>query len=194
MAKALKNIALSCTCGSLQGVLKDVSPRTGTHLICHCDDCRAANNHIGKSDPGDEGIDLFQTTPDKIEIVKGGGNLGIMRLGPRGLMRWYATCCNTPMFNTLASAKLPFVGVQAASLEAPDELPRVTSRMHKKGKDGKPKHQGAGRAGFKIVQRMAAARISGRWKDTPFFDATTLDPVVEPQVLTRKERADAHNW
>jgi hypothetical protein len=38
---------------------------------------------------------------------------------------------------------------------------------------------------------MAKARLSGRWRDTPFFDASTLEPVVPAEILSREERRKA---
>jgi len=187
----MADVTLSCTCGSLTGTLKDVGPQCGTHIICHCDDCRAAHNHLGHKMPADEGIDLYQTSPDKIKIDKGGENLGVLRLSPKGLMRWYAKCCDTPMFNTLANPKMAFVGVQTAAMDETSNLPPVKGRFHRKGADGKVKQEGMMRAGGQLLSRMAKARLSGRWKDTPFFDSDNWSPVTEPTVLTLEERKAA---
>ncbi|MEM6374247.1 MAG: hypothetical protein AAF727_15935 [Pseudomonadota bacterium] len=35
------------------------------------------------------------------------------------------------------------------------------------------------------------ARLTGAWKNTPFFDTETLQPVAEIKVLSRAERAAA---
>ena len=55
--------------------------------------------------------------------------------------------------------------------------------------DGKLKHKGMGRMLWTMANRMLAARMSGRWQQTPFFDVETGAPVVEPVVLSKEERA-----
>ncbi len=36
---------------------------------------------------------------------------------------------------------------------------------------------------------MIASRLSGRWKETPFFDAVTGRPVAEPELISKSRRA-----
>jgi hypothetical protein len=104
-------VGFSCRCGGIAGRLTGVDPDKGTHVRCHCDDCRRANAHFGIPGTREAGVGLWQTTPDKVKIDKGAVNLRLMRLSPRGLLRWYAGCCDTPLFNTMATPKVPFVGV-----------------------------------------------------------------------------------
>lgn len=187
-----QDVTLSCTCGSLVAKLTDVGPQRGTHVTCYCDDCRAANNHLGLDDPGDEGVSLYQTSPSHLKILKGPENLAVMRLRKTGILRWYAKCCNTPMYNTMKSPKLPFVGVVTARMDDTSSLGRVKTHAFMK-KDGQTVHKGMHSAGIGIIKRMARDRISGRWKDTPFFDASTMEPVVEPHVLDETERKEAYS-
>ncbi len=37
----------------------------------------------------------------------------------KGLMRWYASCCNTPIGNTMATSAMPFIGLIHACIDAP---------------------------------------------------------------------------
>ena len=57
------------------------------------------------------GSEVFQTTPARIEFTQGADQLACMRLSPKGLMRWYARCCNTPIANTLPSPGMAFAGI-----------------------------------------------------------------------------------
>ena len=41
---------------------------------------------------------------------------------------------------------------------------------------------------FKIARNVAGSRLSGKYRDNPFFKAGTAEPVVAPQVLTSAER------
>jgi hypothetical protein len=111
MAKT--DIAIACRCGEFGAVLKDASPKTGSHVQCYCKDCQAGAHALGAADTlmSRGGTDIFQTTPAGVEITKGAGHLAAFRLSPRGLIRCYAACCDTPVFNTLGSTKLSFVGL-----------------------------------------------------------------------------------
>ncbi|MCF6443851.1 DUF6151 family protein [Nereida sp. MMG025] len=187
-----KDVTLTCTCGALCAKLLNVGPQHGTHIVCHCDDCRAANNHLGLDDPGAEGVDLYQTSPSNLKILKGGENLGVMKLRQAGILRWYAKCCNTPMYNTMKSPKLPFVGVVTSTMEDGADIGPVKTRGFVKN-NGKTTHPGMRHMMAGMISRMARERISGRWKDTPFFDASSMEPVVEPIVLDKAERDAAYS-
>ena len=50
--------------------------------------------------------DIFQIPIAHVHITAGHEQLALMRLTPKGLNRWYAKCCNTPIGNTLGSKHL----------------------------------------------------------------------------------------
>ncbi len=186
----MPEIAFSCTCGALRGHLDVASPRAGNHAICHCPDCRAASIHLGQPDPAPEGVEVWQTAPDHLHITTGAEHLALMQLSPNGLYRWYASCCNAPLFNTLRKPRLAFVGVIADRLEDTAPLGPLIGRSFMKGTDGKYRHEGFNRIGLRLMQMMLSANISGRWRKTPFFDETGA-PVAEPTVLTLEQRRAA---
>ena len=35
------DVPIRCACGSLRGVVKDVTPGDGNRCICYCDDCQS---------------------------------------------------------------------------------------------------------------------------------------------------------
>ncbi|MEX0339692.1 MAG: DUF6151 family protein [Arenibacterium sp.] len=179
----------SCDCGSLTGQLSAEALRFGTYLECFCNDCRAAHLHFEQPDPRPGGIEIFQTTPDQITIEKGSEHLRILRLGPKGPFRWYATCCNAPFCNTLNRPSLPFAGLIAERLNDKSQLGRVRVRSFLPGAPGKhPRHEGAFFMISRFVFQMARARFTGHWKKTPFFDVKTGYPIVKPVVLDRATR------
>lgn len=182
-------IGFACSCGQLQGHISADAARSGTHIECFCADCRAAELYQGQPDPAPGGVDMFLTTPDAITITSGAEHLGLMRLGPHGPLRWYATCCSAPLFNTLANPKRPFVSVMGGRLSQPDAIGPVVAKSFVPNPGGRPKHQGATGMVWALASRMIAARLSGRWRQTPFFDVETGKPVAEAKIPSKEERA-----
>lgn len=156
--------------------------------MCHCQDCRAAEMYLGQPDPVPSGVDLFQTTPDAIQLENSTKGMSVLRLGPKGPLRWYATCCKAPMFNTLSRAGIPFSTVLVARLSEPTRLGPIIARAFVPQPGGAPNHKGAGRMVWRMVSNMAAARLSGRWRQTPFFDLSTGSPTAPVHLLTKEER------
>ncbi|MCF6232975.1 MAG: DUF6151 family protein [Rhodobacteraceae bacterium] len=178
----------ACSCGQIQGHITPQAVQTGTHTACYCRDCRAAELYFDQPDPAPGPVDLFQTTPDTLTIAKGTDLLGLLRLSPRGTMRWYATCCNLPMFNTTPRAKLAFVGLKVAILAEPDRVGPVVAKSFIPGVGGKTSHKGIVPVVFSILTKMLAARLSGNWRQTPFFDETGA-PVAKATIPSKKDRA-----
>lgn len=184
--------SFSCTCGRVIGHISPATPRSGTHLECYCKDCRAAQIFLGRPDPSPRGVCLYQTTPDRISIVAGKEHLGLLRLSANGLMRWYATCCNAPLFNTLAGPRLPFAGIFTDRLEDPAQIGPVIAHSFLPGpNNGRPRHKGAAVMAWRFLFRLLASRLSGRWRQTPFFDIATGEPIAVPRILSKDERKAA---
>ncbi|MCK0165970.1 GFA family protein [Jannaschia sp. S6380] len=184
----MPSLGFACTCGTLRGEIADVSPAAYTHIICHCHDCRAAYTHLGLADP--EKVGILQTTQDRVKITQGGEKLRVFRHTPRGALRWYATCCDTPLFFTPLKARLVHVGVNADRLDTPDDAGPVVAEAFIPAPGGKQRHKGTARMVGGMVSRMVAKNLNGDWRDTPFFDDAGT-PTVSPQVLTREQRAAA---
>lgn len=191
------DIAISCRCGQFGAKLKNVSPKTGSHVQCYCKDCQAGAIALGAEDTlmPRNGSDIYQTIPSNLEPTKGQEHLACLRLSPKGLMRWYASCCDTPVFNTLGGTKLAFVGVSVPAMrgDAIDKaIGKVVAVVHTKdapfGKEPL-KDYGFNKAGFGVLSRHFGALMRGQAKDTPLFKDGL--PVVEPRVLSKKERLDA---
>ena len=174
-----------CDCGGVSGHLDVRPPHGATHLVCHCDDCLTAAVAMGQPYPGSAGVAVVQTTPDRVHIDKGADRLGILRLSPRGLYRWYATCCGVPLFNTPPKRGVPYVALHAGRVASPEDLGPVRAHVNAGAES-----RGLWRAIPGIIARTAAARLTGRWKETPFFDGDG-SPVAAETVLTRAQRAAA---
>ena len=107
---------LRCRCGEVRAVVTNPSPRTVNRVICYCDDCQAYAHRLGRADLLDShgGTDIVQVAPASLAFVQGQDKIAGLRLSPKGLYRWYARCCNTPVGNTVSPA-IPFVGLVTQS-------------------------------------------------------------------------------
>lgn len=114
-----KNATLSCRCGEVRGLVASVSPHTVNRVVCYCDDCQAFLHHLGRAELLDAhgGTDIIQIAPASLSFVQGEKRIVGLRLGPKGLSRWYTSCCRTPVGNTVGPA-IPFVGIVATTCSA----------------------------------------------------------------------------
>lgn len=183
-----ETLGFACTCEALRGEIRDVASSDYMHVVCHCRDCRSAYTHLGLADP--EKVAMLQTSQDRIRISQGGDNLRVFRHTAKGALRWYATCCGTPLFYTPLKGRLVNVGVHLDRLDAPEAVGRVMAEGFVPKPGGGRTHRGAGRMLARMVSRMAAKNLNGEWRDTPFFDDEG-SPARDPKILSREERAAA---
>ncbi|OYX41806.1 MAG: hypothetical protein B7Z02_14465 [Rhodobacterales bacterium 32-67-9] len=159
----------------------------GTHVECYCADCQTFLNHLKAPEYLDAagGTELFQTLPHAIRFTAGDENLRLLRLSPKGLMRWYAGCCGTPIANTLTSPALPFVG----AVLRPGQIGfgPVITHANVTSARGPIRQSGVLRAIIGVMWRAAAAKLTGRNRPNPFF-ASDGTPTVAPRTLTLAER------
>lgn len=189
------DIAIACRCGEVGAVLKDAGRKTGSHVQCYCKDCQAGAKALGAEDTmmPRGGTDIFQTVPSAVEITKGHANLAAIRLSPNGLVRYYASCCNTPMFNTLGAPRLSFVGLFVNTMQgdavdkAIGKVIAVNSAECAQPGAGALKSYGFNKAGFNVLARHFGGMMRGATKTGPFFDDQG-QPMVTPRVLSKEER------
>jgi hypothetical protein len=173
-----------------------VAPSHGTHLICHCDDCQAFAHELGRAaeflDPNG-GTEAYQTSPARIEFSAGADRLACLRLSPNGLLRWYASCCRTPIANTLPSRQLPFVALIQPRVAEPDRRARdaalgpVQARLFKRFAVGDRERLDAhdrvpAWVFARLFRLVLAARLRGDHARSPFFAADGA-PVATPQAV-----------
>lgn len=171
-----------CECGQVEAELNG----DGTRLVCYCADCRAFVETLGKSERLDKwgGSDLIQIAPEHTKITKGQDQLRHLRLTPKGPLRWYARCCDTPVANTMPNRVLAFSSWQVHNIEPKDALPKVSARVHLKGAKGHVEGEiGNVRAlirGFFV--RAFKAWLTGGWRKNPFFDKKghPIGPRLDP--------------
>lgn len=188
---------LHCRCGTIKGFVSN--PRNANRGICYCKDCQAFAHFLGQPlEILDErgGSDVIQVLPKDVTIVQGIESLACMRLTPKGLLRWYAACCNTPIGNTLATPKISFIGFVHTCLQSPDQtlddaFGPVRMWVNTKSAKGhpKPEQKGLGKALRWFIGTVLKARLTGDYRHTPFFRVETDTPIVAPRVLSSAEHA-----
>lgn len=192
------DINATCKCGQLHLRLSDATPKNGNHGLCYCTDCQAFARHLGQlgtatDDQG--GTEIFQTQPARVEIVSGQDQLAVLQLAPKGLYRWYARCCNTAICNTMGKPTISFVGILVANMDtSPEALGPINFRYKREQALSEVVAPSGSMARFvmRTVGTIVKERLSGRWKQTPFFDIETGRSVVKPRVLTDEERDKAY--
>lgn len=189
-------VKLRCRCGSVRGTVEEVSPSTVNHAICYCDDCQTFANFLGSEGITDAwgGTDIVQVGPARMKITEGAEHLRCVRLSPKGLHRFYAGCCKTPIGN--AMPPVPFVGIPRAFLEVDaeksDETFGPADTVQGRFARGIPPAHVHPKASFRTLARSAQRVLS--WlifarRPSPYFDPKTGKPCVAPQILTKDERA-----
>jgi len=194
----IEDVALRCRCGTVRGVARAVSPRTVNHCFCYCDDCQAFAHFLGRADDlldAYGGTEVVQMSQASFALTAGVESLAAMRLTEKGLMRWYASCCNTPIGNTLPTPAIPFIGLIRAFIDAPQAaLGPIRGRAFaQNAKGGRAAVPQDGSSDFAMLVRMLPKllgwRLRGDHKRSPLFDAANR-PLVEPRVLDAAEREE----
>ncbi len=191
---------LRCRCGSFRAVLR---PPRGTRSVCYCKDCQAFAHYLGLPEGMlDEagGTAIVAVRPRHVVVVAGAEQLVCMSLSGRGMLRWYTACCHTPIGNTPRSMSQHHVGLvhtclEGGSTELAASFGPVKLCLNRQSAIAAP-----GRAPIaplpasvqvaallRFVAALLWARLSGRYKFNPFFDARTGAPVAKPRVLTTEE-------
>jgi hypothetical protein len=186
---------LQCRCGTVKGLVSN--PGDSNRVICYCKDCQAFAHFLKRDDVLDAqgGSQVIQVMPKNVTFTAGIESLACMRLTDKGLLRWYAKCCNTPIGNMLATPKMSFVGLVHTCLRSRQTLDQaldasfgpVRARVNVDGATGdpKPRQVGLSAAIWWFLNHTLRARFNGDWKRNPFFNTETGKPIAEPTVLRR---------
>jgi hypothetical protein len=187
---------LRCRCGRLQGVLEHAE--RVNRVVCYCRDCQAFARHLGRPDEildENGGSDVIQTLPANLRFTAGVDQLACVRLSEKGLLRWYAACCNTPIGNTVANFRVSFIGLLHNCLEQGD-VPLDTAfgpvRMWNATQQAwhpvNPSKIAWIAGVLRFLKMVAGARFDGSFRRTPLFSPETGAPIVVPKVLSAAER------
>ncbi|WP_437815236.1 DUF6151 family protein [Sorangium sp. So ce1078] len=194
-----RDVELQCRCGKVHGWLRDASPGGVNRAICYCSDCQAFLHHLGRADLLDEhgGSDIVQVAPSSISFDRGSELIAAVRLTPKGLYRWYASCCKTPLGNTV-KPQLPFVGIVTALFQhAPGARPcdevfgPSRGAVYGQFAIGEPP-PGSTKPNVRLLAGMIwkflGWKLGGKAWPHPFFDRASGNPKHPVTVLSRAER------
>lgn len=179
--------------------MTDASPTTVNRVVCYCSDCQAFLHHLGRTDLLDAhgGTDIVQVAPSSLTFHRGAEHIVGLRLSPKGLYRWYASCCKTPLGNTVSPA-IPFVGIVAQNFDGGNDGggadgyfgPPVGAIWGKYAVGTAP--EGSTKLNLRLIARairmILGWRLAGRTWPHPFFDRATRAPSYPFTTLTLAER------
>lgn len=188
------NLSLRCRCGQVQGEVGTAD--TYVRASCYCKDCRDYAQWLGTPGLLDDagGVDIVAMAPSQLRFTAGEANIACMTLTPRGIYRWYAACCRTPLGNTPREPAVHYVGLSTDCLEpvaadaafgparrcvintgsatAPVRTTRVAFVL----------------GGLRILAGIVGAKLRGR-RESPFFDPATGRPIRAPVATSRGSRS-----
>lgn len=185
------DLPFACDCGKLRGTLLGVSPANGTRAECYCHDCRAVELYAGQPDPAPGGVQLYQTVPDRVRFDAGLDQLAVFSLSDKGLLQWQARCCGAILFKTMRTPKVPFASFRTDRLEDDTPLGPLTARAFARKANGKRGHEGGLKFMFGFATRALSRRLTGKWRQTPFFNSDG-SPVRDVHVVSDAERRDLY--
>lgn len=181
-----------CRCGALKGEVSQ--PHLAVRAVCYCGHCQAYARLLDSPVPVLDalgGTDVAATQARYVRFTSGEQSLACLSLSPNGLLRWYARCCNTPIANTPRDWRLPYVGLLHTCLANPEPMersfPQVQMHVNRASARGKPPvlRLSGMRAMLGLAPRLLAARLTGAYRQSPFFDQQGV-PRAEVRVLPRE--------
>lgn len=186
---------LRCRCGAVRGEME--TARAYARATCYCKDCRAFARFLAMPGVLDAsgGVDIVAVAPAAVRITAGSEHVVCMSLSPKGLLRWYAACCRTPLANTPRAPKLPYVGMVTTCFDAEPltvdaafgPRDRIVLNTQSATAPVRSTPLALVTGGLRILAGILGARLR-RERASPFFDAGGR-PLREPEVVSRERRA-----
>lgn len=183
---------IQCKCGTVKGQLSGKG--TSNRVVCYCTDCRAFAHFLGR--PGEVldahgGTEIVQVAQPRLTFSQGKEHIAAVRFSEKGLVRWYAACCKTPIGNTPLNPNVPFIGLIHSSLDRSRMAVDFGKNIAKVNTDTaigepKPKPSGLFVSILRFLWIVLSTRIGGRYRKSELFDEYGA-LIVRPTVLTAEE-------
>ena len=171
--------------------------RAYARATCYCKDCRAFARFLGQPGVLDAsgGTDIVALAPAAVRFTAGSEHVACMSLSPKGLLRWYASCCRTPLGNTPRDPKVLYAGLVPACFDAAPQAVDaafgppgcVVLNTDSATAPVRATPLALVTGGLRIFAGLIGARLR-RERTSPFFDASGR-PLREPEVISREQRA-----
>ena len=180
------DLGFACTCGAVTGTLAHAGPQAGDHVVCHCTDCQAFATRFGQADrilDEHAGTALYQARCAAMRIATGRDRLACLHLTDKPTLRWYARCCDTPMFNSYKTGRIPYITTLIANCDPArrDQLRRPIGHLFTAEATGDVRHlKHMSMTGMmrRFFRRMVADVLAGNRRRSALFDPLTLDPIA----------------
>ena len=193
------NHPLRCRCGTLQGYVESSS--SATRAVCYCRDCQAYARFLDTPGALDEngGTEVVASLPKHVHFTSGLEALSCLSLSKQGLLRWYASCCDTPIGNTPRNPKVPYVGLIHSCLEGDSSFiesafgrRRIAVNTKSARSDVRSTPVATIVSVLGLMVSALGDRLSGAYKRNPFFAIETGTPIRSVRVLSSSERERAY--
>ena len=167
-------------------------------VVCYCGHCERYARRFARAeeildDRG--GTDIFNVSPARLEFTSGLHHLACLKLTPKGPLRWYASCCGTPVANTFPTPGA-FIALNHILVDW-DAIGSIDKHVGpvRAGVNGQFSGDDVGRlkAGKGALLAMILRygwmllgwKVRGDHKRSPFFDAKTGRPVLEATLIPK---------
>lgn len=213
-AIAMEKHPLACRCGTVRGFVH--APERANRGLCYCRDCQAYAHFLDGAKPlldknildAAGGTQIVATQPCYLEFTQGFDALACMSLTEKGLLRWYAGCCNTPIGNTPRDNKVAYVGlvhnclVTASQATMPQQVSEQLEQVF--GPVGVVLNTKSATAPvestpvkntvaiLRLIKSLMLARLTKSYLTNPLFDASGA-PAKPVRVLSTAERERMQN-
>lgn len=191
------DILLQCRCQTVRGLVLAASVEGSNRAVCLCDDCQAYGHFLGGEFlDANGGTEILQVAHNQVRIDHGRDQVACVRLSSKGLFRWYARCCNTPLANTFGPKSL-FAGVARVCLSnatngASFDEAVGPIRERVQGRYGKGELPPGTQRTVSLSLVVHFLQLIGKWwisgaaRPSTFFAGAL--PLAEPHVLSAEER------
>lgn len=183
---------VQCKCGTLRGHIQGTG--TCSRAVCYCSDCRVFTKYLDCMDDvldKQGGTEIVQLAQPRVVFLQGKEHLAAVQLSKKGMVRWYAACCNTPIGNTLSNPKLSFIGLIHTCLDhskLEENFGKQVSMVNVDSaySDPKPEQKGLFGTILRFLWIVLSMRIGGKYRRSPFFDDNG-SLTVSAKVMTTEE-------
>lgn len=195
----IDDLPFSCRCGAVKGVIGKAGPREGDFVVCHCTDCQTFARRFDAGDrvmdEQDAGTPLYQSRCARMRIESGLDRLRCLHLTDKPTLRWYAACCDTPLFNSFKNGKIPYVTTLVGNCDAQDRQRLLGEPIGHLFVDDDPTcTEPVPRLSMNTLMRRFFVRmvkdiVSGDRRRSALFDPRTLEPIAAPARPTKEDIA-----